>query len=172
MIYYFLFNITVCCFPSSRNYIFLGVVLGTLLPNFSVFQHQVDEERHRISLGMKNSYFRDDDGEDIQTTSRQSISSTDKGNSVFIGTQSTVFPESGSAGFDNIDVSAVNITDNILTEVESRASIPPLEVPLDDIENSDIDNAVNKNPDHTGNADMADEKDKKRAMKKAKKERY
>nr|GMD39703.1 rRNA biogenesis protein RRP5 isoform X1 [Ipomoea batatas] len=129
---------------------------------------KVDKDRHRISLGMKNSYFRDDDGEDIQTTSRQSINKTDKGNNVLIGTHSTVFPESSSA---DIDVSVVNTTDNILTEVESRASIPPLEVPLDDIENSDIDDAVNKNPDHTGGADTTDEKDEKRAMKKAKKER-
>nr|GMD47877.1 rRNA biogenesis protein RRP5 isoform X1 [Ipomoea batatas] len=129
---------------------------------------KVDKDRHRISLGMKNSYFRDDDGEDIQTTSRQSINKTDKGNNVLIGTHSTAFPESSSA---DIDVSVVNTTDNILTEVESRASIPPLEVPLDDIENSDIDDAVNKNPDHTGGVDTTDEKDKKRAMKKAKKER-
>lgn len=179
MIYYFLFNITVCYLPSSRNYILLlnlqrnqtrecGFGKWELFCLTSVFQHQVDKDRHRISLGMKNSYFRDDDGEDIQTTSRQSINKTDKGNNVLIGTHSTVFPESSSA---DIDVSVVNTTDNILTEVESRASIPPLEVPLDDIENSDIDDAVNKNPDHTGGADTTDEKDKKRAMKKAKKER-
>ncbi|XP_031091420.1 uncharacterized protein LOC115996352 [Ipomoea triloba] len=89
MIYYFLFNITVCYFPSSRNYILLLNLQRnqTRKCRFgkweffcltSGFQHQVDNDRLQISLGMKNSYFRDDDGEDIQTTSRQSTNKTEK----------------------------------------------------------------------------------------------
>ncbi|RAL51772.1 hypothetical protein DM860_010490 [Cuscuta australis] len=132
---------------------------------------KVDKEMHRIALGMKNSYFRDEDSESIQTTSRDITNSTSKGDATFISTNSPVLLENGSARFCNFEVSAVDVTGHILTEVESRASIPPLEVPLNDIENSDTEDAVNKDPDQTSGANIIDGKEKKRAMKKAKKER-
>ena len=43
--------------------------MGTYFPLFFKPFCQLDEERHRISLGMKNSYFTDDI--DIQTPSKE-----------------------------------------------------------------------------------------------------
>ncbi|CAH9109012.1 unnamed protein product [Cuscuta europaea] len=124
---------------------------------------KVDKERNRISLGMKYSYVKGDNGgECIQITSRHPDS---------VDADASVFPENCSTGLCNLAISAVNETEHILTEVESRTSIPPLEVPLEHIENSDTDNDVNRNPDQTTDADMIDEKEKKRALKKAKKMR-
>ncbi|CAL5400619.1 unnamed protein product [Camellia sinensis] len=85
--------------------------------NFSRFD-AVDEDRQRISLGMKNSYFMSN---------------------------------------------CAKVQHPLLAEVEARASILPLEVPLDDIENSDMVNAVCQNIEHVGDLDTLDEKNKRPA---------
>ena len=46
----------------------------------------------------------------------------------------------------------------VLDELESRASIQPLEVPLDDLEVSDTDNVVNKDLENLSDEDNIDEK--------------
>ncbi|CAL5397376.1 unnamed protein product [Camellia sinensis] len=84
----------------------------------SGYTNTVDEDRQRISLGMKNSYFMSN---------------------------------------------CAKVQHPLLAEVEARASILPLEVPLDDIENSDMVNAVCQNIEHVGDLDTLDEKNKRPA---------
>ncbi|KAM3248493.1 hypothetical protein P3L10_010262 [Capsicum annuum] len=99
---------------------------------------KVDKERHRILLGMKKSYFND----------ATSI-------------ESTPSPEKSSQGREDLDGESVDGKDLFLAEVESRASIPPLEVPLDDTENLDMCDVVNEDSGDAINFDTLDDKNKK-----------
>uniref|UniRef100_A0A5B7AEH9 rRNA biogenesis protein RRP5 n=1 Tax=Davidia involucrata TaxID=16924 RepID=A0A5B7AEH9_DAVIN len=130
---------------------------------------KVDVERHRISLGMKDSYFGDDT--EIQTTSKQRSDDTIKENGFTGGTQLIMLPDSSSAGIHNLGIECENGEHPILAETEARASVLPLEVPLDDVEYSDIHNVVSQDRDHLDDTDTTDEKNKKRAKKKAREER-
>ncbi|KAF3677394.1 putative histone-lysine N-methyltransferase ATXR4-like [Capsicum annuum] len=103
---------------------------------------KVDKERHRILLGMKKSYFND----------ATSI-------------ESTPSPEKSSQGREDLDGESVDGKDLFLAEVESRASIPPLEVPLDDTENLDMCDVVNEDSGDAINFDTLDDKNKKRNKK-------
>ncbi|KAK9723955.1 hypothetical protein RND81_05G036900 [Saponaria officinalis] len=125
---------------------------------------KLDAERQRISLGMKPSYLIDEDA---------AISS------------SSLTSDEVSADFELVDdsVSQVNISvprlspldselevanELALAQVESRASVPPLEVTLDvedDGEGEQFDSK--KSPA----VDVLDEKNNRRAKKKAKEER-
>ncbi|THG15195.1 hypothetical protein TEA_009968 [Camellia sinensis var. sinensis] len=103
---------------------------------------KVDEDRQRVSLRMKKSYFMSN--YDIQAPSKQK--------------------------YDD----AIEEKDHmhlLLAEVEARASILPLEVPLDDIEKSDMVNAAFQNIEHVDDADAVDQKNKSQAKKKANEER-
>ncbi|XP_060194089.1 rRNA biogenesis protein RRP5 isoform X2 [Lycium barbarum] len=122
---------------------------------------KVDKERHRISLGMKNSYFNDATSGEIDTK----LSS---GDALSIGIESTPSPERSSQGRENLDGESVDGKDLFLAEVESRASIPPLEVPLDDTENLDMGDVINQDSGDATNLDTSDDKNKKHAAKKAK----
>ncbi|MCD7455828.1 hypothetical protein HAX54_029751 [Datura stramonium] len=106
---------------------------------------KVDKERHRISLGMKNSYF--NDAINAETDTRPSSGYAVNGDTLSIGIESTPSPERSSQGRENLDGEFVDGKDLFLAEVDSRASIPPLEVPLDDIENLDIGDVVNQDSD-------------------------
>ncbi|XP_016442839.2 rRNA biogenesis protein RRP5 [Nicotiana tabacum] len=127
---------------------------------------KVDKERQRISLGMKNSYF--NDATSGETNIRHSSGYPVEGNALSIGIESTPSPERSSQERENLDGESVDATDPFLAEVESRASIPPLEVPLDDIENLDEDDIVNQDSGDASNLGTSDEKNKKLAAKKAK----
>ncbi|XVE75785.1 hypothetical protein DITRI_Ditri12bG0120500 [Diplodiscus trichospermus] len=125
---------------------------------------KLDEERHRISLGMKNSYFTDDI--DIQVPlkeeSDEEIEETvvkDEARSIML-TNST----------HGQDIEFENGTSSVLAQAESRASIPPLDVTLDDIEHCDMDILNSQNQADSNEAVAIDEKNKRRA-KKAKEER-
>lgn len=130
----------------------------------------MDKERQRISLGMKNSYF--NDATSGETNIRHSSGYPVEGNALSIGIESTPSPERSSQERENLDGESVDATDPFLAEVESRASIPPLEVPLDDIENLDEDDIVNQDSGDASNLGTSDEKNKKLAAKKAKRLRY
>ena len=130
---------------------------------------QVDAERHRISLGMKNSYLTGD--YDIQAPSKPKSDDAISRNDYVEGTQLTTLLESSSSGIQNLDIQCENGDRPVLAKVEERASILPLEVPLDDMENSGLDDDVCKNNEHVDDADTGDEKNKRRAKKKAKEER-
>ncbi|PHU22743.1 hypothetical protein BC332_07850 [Capsicum chinense] len=103
---------------------------------------KVDKERHRILLGMKKSYF--NDATSTETDARPISDYTVNGDALSIGIESTPSPEKSSQGREDLDGESVDGKDLFLAEVESRASIPPLEVPLDDTENLDMGDVVNE----------------------------
>ncbi|RVX09623.1 rRNA biogenesis protein RRP5 [Vitis vinifera] len=116
---------------------------------------KVDEERHRISLGMKNSY----------------IKETTQNNGFVDDTQLSTFLENNSREIQNLDVEYEDEEYPVLSQVESRASILPLEVDLDDVNHSNLDDAVGQNHIYTNETNTIDEKSKRRAKKKAKEEK-
>ncbi|PHU22691.1 hypothetical protein BC332_07798 [Capsicum chinense] len=97
---------------------------------------------NRISLGMKKSYF--NDATSTETDARPSSGYTVNGDALSIGIESTPSPEKSSQAREDFDGESVDGKDLFLAEVESRASIPPLDVPLDDTENLDMGDVVNE----------------------------
>ncbi|KAM7262095.1 hypothetical protein ACFE04_021172 [Oxalis oulophora] len=86
---------------------------------------KVNEEKRRISLGMKESYL----------ASHNETNSEDESDEDIIA---NTLPESGSLGFENIDIVHENGVDLVLAEAESRASVPALEVSLDDVDEENV----------------------------------
>ncbi|CAL5418123.1 unnamed protein product [Camellia sinensis] len=113
---------------------------------------KVDEDRQRVSLRMKNSYFMSN--YDIQAPSKQKYDDAIE-----------------EKDHMNLDFECENGQHPLPAEVEARASILPLEVPLDDIEKSDMVNAACQNIEHVDDADAVDQKNKSQAKKKANEER-
>ncbi|GMP96859.1 hypothetical protein CsSME_00045323 [Camellia sinensis var. sinensis] len=130
---------------------------------------KVDEDRQRVSLGMKNSYFMSNF--DIQAPSKQKYDDAIEEKDHMVRTQLTMLPDRGSLGMQNLDFECENGQHPLPAEVEARASILPLEVPLDDIEKSDMVNAAFQNIEHVDDADAVDQKNKSQAKKKANEER-
>ncbi|GMP97233.1 hypothetical protein CsSME_00045572 [Camellia sinensis var. sinensis] len=120
---------------------------------------------------MKNSYFMSN--YDIQAPSKQKYDDAIEEKDHMVGTQLTMLPDRGSLGMQNLDFECENGQHLLLAEVEARASILPLEVPLDDIEKSDMVNAACQNIEHVddADADAVDQKNKSQAKKKANEER-
>lgn len=122
-------------------------------------------ERQRISLGMKSSYIQDIT--DIQMSSDDESDEGSEGNSSD--------DEMKFAGFHHTSPFVIGDTiegSTDLSLVESRASVPPLEVPLEEIENLDKENHVDPNEGHNNKVNGQDNaKSKKQAIKKAKEER-
>lgn len=122
----------------------------------------MDEERHRISLGMKNLDVRDDMNSSKEEESDEEMSeneSMDDSNA-----QIKIIPESSLLGIHNIDVECQNER-SILAQAESRASIPPLEVALDDTEHSQPDDVLLQNQGHIDEADTMVKKNKQEKKK-------
>ncbi|KAL5765422.1 hypothetical protein ACOSP7_016039 [Xanthoceras sorbifolium] len=115
---------------------------------------------------MKSSYFKDDTALQIasEEESDESIEETD------VHDKSLILSDSSSFAVQNMVVECENGEPLVLAQAESRAFVPPLEVTLEDIEESEIDNVVSQSQEHIDEANMAVEK-KKRSNKKAKKER-
>ncbi|KAG5552270.1 hypothetical protein RHGRI_010375 [Rhododendron griersonianum] len=130
---------------------------------------KVDEEKHRITLGMKDSYFEGND--EIQARSKQNSDDEVVGNDHIEFDRLTLLPESGSSGIQNLAIDFGNGEHPILADVEARASILPLEVPLDDIESSGMDDVLSHDKELVDSVDTEDEKSKRRAKKKANEER-
>ncbi|XP_057496360.1 rRNA biogenesis protein RRP5 [Actinidia eriantha] len=130
---------------------------------------KVDEDRHRISLGMKNSYF--SENYDVQPPSKKKSDDEDDENDHMVGTQLNMLPGSGSSGIQNFDIEYENGEHPVLADVEARASILPLEVPLDDIENSGMDDVIYQCKEQADDVNAIDEKSKRRAKRKEKEER-
>lgn len=118
---------------------------------------------------MKNSYFMSN--YDIQAPSKQKYDDAIEEKDHMVGTQLTMLPDRGSLGMQNLDFECENGQHPLPAEVEARASILPLEVPLDDIEKSDMVNAACQNIEHVDDADAVDQKNKSQAKKKANEER-
>lgn len=113
---------------------------------------------------MKNSYFTSDTNG--QKPSEHGSEYDIEENRVVEGIEATIFP-----GNNDFDIKPENGKFPILDKLESRASIQPLDVPLDDIEASDMDNMVSQDLENPSGADIVDGKSKKREKKKAKDER-
>ncbi|KAF3441966.1 hypothetical protein FNV43_RR15882 [Rhamnella rubrinervis] len=130
---------------------------------------KVDAERHRISLGMKDLYVLE--GDDIEETSKQVTDEAVRVEDLKNDIKSISFPDISSLGVQNMDVECENAELPNLAQAESRASVLPLEVTLDEINQSDIDNLVGGNQEHLDVADALVEKRKRQTKKKAKEER-
>ncbi|TKY53223.1 RRP5-like protein [Spatholobus suberectus] len=125
---------------------------------------KVDEERHRISLGMKNSYMRDE-------TVLQIPSEEGSDEPIADGKKSITSMNSGLLGTSNIDVDDEINQFPILSRVQERANIPPLDVALDDFDQFDVNNTNSQSEEHANEEDTINEKHKRREKKKAKEER-
>lgn len=128
---------------------------------------KVDEERQRISLGMKNSYFGNEI--DSQMTSDKSPCKTVTENGftdeIHMLPQNR-FPETRSMHIDEMGTESV-----ILAKAESRASVCPLEVTFDDTEHSDVNHIPVESQEHINVIVGSDAKNIRKAKKKAKAER-
>ena len=118
---------------------------------------------------MKNAYIEDND--DIELPSKQESDEAIRENGSSDDTRLVTFPGSSLIGLQNMDIEGENGDCMVLAQVESRASIPPLEVSLDDIDQPDMDNLVSSNQAQIDEADTINEKNKRRPKKKAKEER-
>ncbi|KAJ8754493.1 hypothetical protein K2173_005654 [Erythroxylum novogranatense] len=125
---------------------------------------KVDRERHRISLQMKN--IREDSIKILPSKGEYDEADDENGSSDDISEQSdtTIFE------VPSLNVEFENEEHSLLAEAESRASIPALEVSLDDLDNSSVDDdaSQSQNQDQIDVADAAAEKNMRKAMKKGK----
>lgn len=109
---------------------------------------------------MKDSYLLDDND-----TEENSDQEADESNGFVNDTKLTSLPD------NDMDVECANLAIPILVQAESRASVPPLEVTLDDVYQEDVNNVVSQNEEPIDEANTLDEKTKRRGKKKAKEER-
>ncbi|XP_020233818.1 rRNA biogenesis protein RRP5 [Cajanus cajan] len=112
---------------------------------------KVDEERQRISLGMKNSYMSDKTVLQIPSEEGSDEPVADGMKSIDVADEINQFP--------------------ILTQARQRADIPPLDVALDDFDQFDANNANSQGEKHANEEDTINEKHKRHEKKKAKEER-
>jgi rRNA biogenesis protein RRP5 len=121
----------------------------------------VDEERRRISLGMKNLDVQDDMNSSKEESDEEKSENESMDDS---NAQIKIIPESSLLGIHNIDVECQNER-SILAQAESRASIPPLEVALDDTEHSHPDDVLLQNQGHIDEADTMVKKNRQEKKK-------
>lgn len=130
---------------------------------------KVDEERHRISLGMKASYMTTDNYKILSPSDQESddmVHENDNSDDM-----QTDILENDSPYIQSLDCEYQNGDLPVLANVEARASILPLEVPLDDdIEDLPVD-GISEKKEHVDDADITEEKNKRREKKKAKEEK-
>ncbi|KAH9674101.1 rRNA biogenesis protein RRP5 [Citrus sinensis] len=127
---------------------------------------KVDKEKRRISLGMKSSYFKND-ADNLQMSSEEE--SDEAIEEVGSYNRSSLL-ENSSVAVQDMDTESEDGGSLVLAQIESRASVPPLEVNLDD-EQPDMDNGISQNQGHTDEAKTIDEKNNRHAKKKEKEER-
>lgn len=121
----------------------------------------MDEERRRISLGMKRSYIDNNDNQQVPSDE------SDEDDDSSLNDSSTMCRDKQ---FQILDLECETDDHQVLEQVESRASIPPLEVTLDDMDQPDMNSAVTCQ-EQIDKTDTTDEKNQKRAKRKAKEER-
>lgn len=127
----------------------------------------MDEERHRISLGMKDSYMTNN--YENQSPTKQELDDIDHADSDKEGTQTDML-DNDSPGSKSLDIEYENAELPVLADVEARASILPLEVPLNDIEDSTMDNICERK-EQAVDAELTEERNERRKKKKAREER-
>ncbi|XP_047328490.1 rRNA biogenesis protein RRP5 [Impatiens glandulifera] len=108
---------------------------------------KVDEDKQRVSLGMKSAYL--------------------------IGHSNNTNDLPEEVAEDDVEEIGLSINSMhpVLAEVEARASVPALEVSLDDVESSDMGNLESINIQVSEEHDALDDNKKRRLKKKAKEEK-
>ncbi|XP_059636054.1 uncharacterized protein LOC132278269 [Cornus florida] len=110
-----------------------------------------------LKVDVDRSYFSDDTG--IYAASSQGSDDAIEKNSFTMATEFLM----------NLGFESENREHLIPTEVEARASVLPLAVPLDDTENSELENVDRRDIENVDDADTMDEKNKRCAKEKARK---
>ncbi|KAK7278792.1 hypothetical protein RJT34_23828 [Clitoria ternatea] len=125
---------------------------------------KVDEEKHRISLGMKNSYMRDE--------TMLQMPADEGSDEPFADTmESLTSIHSSLLGSSNVDIEEENGQFPVLAQAQERADIPPLDVALDDLDQYDVNNTNVQSEEQANEEGTINEKHKRREKKKAKEER-
>ncbi|XP_076905789.1 rRNA biogenesis protein RRP5-like [Bidens hawaiensis] len=121
---------------------------------------KIDEERGRISLGMKPSYF--DTNTDVTPANHGSDSlnenNSDSDDETLIESEEPV-------------ALSGNVSHPVLAYVESRASVLPLDVQLDETEDSPMDDVGEQNPEPVDNVTKTSDNKVRRTKKKELEER-
>ncbi|CAK8570928.1 unnamed protein product [Lathyrus sativus] len=125
---------------------------------------KVDEEKHRISLGMKKSYLM---GETVVQIP------LDKGSNIPNGDEMKSMSATNSSLLGPLNIEVEYETDQlpILSQAEERAYIPPLDVVLDDLDQLEENNTNNISEEGANKKDALNEKQLRHEKKKAKEER-
>ncbi|XP_038881067.1 rRNA biogenesis protein RRP5 isoform X2 [Benincasa hispida] len=129
---------------------------------------KVDEKRHRIALGMKRSYI--GETSEIRTNLEEEHEDATDGDDFIGDTRLSMDLDSNSTKFKDMDDFDNIEPEQPLRLAESRAFVPPLEVTLDDIDETDIVTLRSENKELTSGTDSR-EKNDRREKKKAKEER-
>lgn len=124
----------------------------------------MDEERHRISLGMKNSYMTD--GTLLQIASKEGSDELIEADGMKSITSMHSSLETSNIGSDD-EMNQFPI----LSRSQDRGDIPPLDVSLDDFDQIDVNNANSHSKEHGNEEVIIHEKNKRREKRKAKEER-
>lgn len=127
------------------------------------FYFQVDDERRRISLGMKKSYI--GDASDVHNFTGHIENDEDVDDAEAMDDSLlTVHQSALSPSTDDVPP--------ILSLAESRATVPPLQVALDDFGESDINEDASDKQDTVEGNNLVAKKNDRRERKKAREERY
>ncbi|OVA06347.1 Ribosomal protein S1 [Macleaya cordata] len=134
---------------------------------------KVDPERHRISLGMKNLNLRDDVDDDtsVDIHLNSNLNEATDSDSDAFDSQIPMLQQSSVPGTQVADDECANGEYPVLAQVESRASVLPLQVTLDDMDGSGLDNVESGIQEHVNEEDSNAEKNKRWMKKKEKEER-
>ncbi|KAJ6839615.1 rRNA biogenesis protein RRP5 [Iris pallida] len=127
---------------------------------------KIDEERHRISLGMKKSYMGDAFGVDLLSSHTGNDEAVEDSS-----LSSSALQESGNLPFTQMIFEQEDGDPVAFSEAKSRASIPPLQVSLDESDGSDVDNDATVKLDNVDRDNVVAKKSDRRAKKKGKEER-
>ncbi|XP_026418043.1 rRNA biogenesis protein RRP5-like isoform X1 [Papaver somniferum] len=132
---------------------------------------KVDPEQHRISLGMKNLIAVGDVNDDasVDLMSNQDSGEATDCDSDSDGSQT--LQENDIPDNFSVDEDCTNEVYPFVMELESGDPVLPLEVTLDDVDDSGLDNIENGMMEHVNDGDFNAEKNKKPMRKKAKEER-
>uniref|UniRef100_A0A7N0TNV2 rRNA biogenesis protein RRP5 n=1 Tax=Kalanchoe fedtschenkoi TaxID=63787 RepID=A0A7N0TNV2_KALFE len=128
---------------------------------------KVDVESQRISLGMKNSYFKPSIEVPLGERNHETVSRNDSG----LETQLALSPEINCDENSTLHMDFEMPELPTFTEAESRAFIPPLEVTLEEMEHPEEDNILNSNDSNMNEVNLTSNKVKRVNKKKAKEER-
>lgn len=119
-----------------------------------MFLNQIDEERKRIALGMKKSYI-----EEAKNTEDSKCGST---------MDSPTSKQEEVSWINDITDQQNDSAEDILIQTDSRALVLPLQVSLDDLENTHMESTNTANQENA-NEDTEIEKRKDRHVKKKEK---